>query len=391
MTAATPSIPTKTAYMPRVSLDDKFRDAQYHPSGFDYQRILLSMAIVAVHSIDVCYGEDIALKVWDTPLVGFLKLAMPMFFILSGFLITGSLERCRTLVSFLGLRALRIYPALIVEVVLSALLIGPLVTNVPLLTYFSDPKFFHYLVNITGYISYELPGVFTTNPTPDIVNMQLWAIPWELIGYGTGVALIFMGIKKHRWVVLIAVAIWLMIDVALLYREGELAATLGVYHDVHSGGKLIVLFLLGTLAFYYRAFIPYNALLFWASLAFSVFASYALPAADYLTMIPLVYLTLFLGVTDFKRVKFIGLADYSYGIYLYGWIFQQFLVDVFPWSRHWYINIALSLPLAIIAGMISWYGVEKPAKSLKPYLWAIEEKWISLKARLFKTSAAADS
>ncbi|ESQ88395.1 hypothetical protein ABENE_16215 [Asticcacaulis benevestitus DSM 16100 = ATCC BAA-896] len=37
------------------------------------------------------------------------------------------------------------------------------------------------------------------------------------------------------------------------------------------------------------------------------------------------------------------------------------------------------------------HSIEKPVKSLKPYLWVIEEKWISLKARLFKTSAAADS
>jgi peptidoglycan/LPS O-acetylase OafA/YrhL len=55
-----------------------------------------------------------------------------MFFALSGFLVAGSPERSKTLLTFLGLRAIRIYPALGVEVVLSALLIGTAVTTLPL-------------------------------------------------------------------------------------------------------------------------------------------------------------------------------------------------------------------------------------------------------------------
>lgn len=372
-------------YGKSITLAETYENSQYRPSGFDYMRIVLSVAVVVAHSIDVSYGEAVAIRVWDTPIVGVMKLVLPMFFVLSGFLIAGSMERCRSLVSFLGLRALRIYPALVVEVILSAFLIGPLVTHVPLGTYFSDPKFFQYLLNITGYISYELPGVFAGNPTPDTVNMQLWTVPWELIGYASMAVLILVGMKKHRIVALFGLVAWLIADAVQLKLDGELRATLGIYHDVHSGGKLMVLFLLGVTAFLYRERIPYSATLFWPSLIFSLIAPFCLPAADYLTLLPLTYVTLYLGLANPKRFAFIGLADYSYGTYLYGWVFQQFVADLLPWSRHWYLNIALSLPLACLAGVISWYGVEKPMQRFKKPLKVLEDRWLALRAALVRS------
>jgi peptidoglycan/LPS O-acetylase OafA/YrhL len=373
------------------TLAETYEASQYRPSGFDYMRIVLSVAVIFAHSIDVSYGEAVAIRVWDTPIVGVMKLVLPMFFVLSGFLIAGSMERCRSLVSFLGLRALRIYPALVVEVVLSAFLVGPLVTHVPLGAYFTDPKFFHYLLNITGYISYELPGVFAGNPTPDTVNMQLWTVPWELIGYASMAILILAGMKKHRVVALTGLVAWLIADAIQLKLAGELRATFGIYHDVHSGGKLMILFLLGVAAFLYRERIPYSATLFWPSLIFSLVAPYCVPAADYLTLLPLTYVTLYLGLANPKRLGFIGLADYSYGIYLYGWVFQQFVADWLPWSRHWYLNIALSLPLACLAGVVSWYGVEKPMQRFKKPLRIMEDRWLTLKSNFMASGQDARS
>lgn len=87
-----------------------------------------------------------------------------MFFALSGFLVAGSLERCKTLLTILGLRVIRIYLVLAVEVVLSAFLIGASVTTYPLRDYFTDPLLFHYLRNSFGDIHFFLPGVFQHQP-----------------------------------------------------------------------------------------------------------------------------------------------------------------------------------------------------------------------------------
>ncbi len=59
--------------------------------------------------------------------------------------------------SFLGNRFIRIYPALAVEVFLSAFLLGAVFTSLDLSLYFADPEFLRYLVNVTGHIHFSLP------------------------------------------------------------------------------------------------------------------------------------------------------------------------------------------------------------------------------------------
>jgi peptidoglycan/LPS O-acetylase OafA/YrhL len=365
-----------------TTFDDRLQQAKFRPSGFDYMRLLLAIGVVGSHSVDVSYGAAVAAKFWNTPAVGIMEMVLPMFFGLSGFLVAGSLVRCRSLISFLGLRAFRIYPALIVEVVISALLIGPLLTNLPLRQYFADPLFARYLFNVTGNISYELPGVFLGNPLPGIVNSQLWTVPWELVGYaGLGV-LMLLGIKRHRIIAPLGVVAVLVFDALMLHAHGEFHRTLLVLHDTQSGGKLLAFFLLGITGFLYRSSIPYSRMLFWVSLLASPVLLYAVPAAHYLTLLPLSYATLYLGLSNPRRLGFIGFADYSYGIYLYGWVFQQLVAALLPWSHQWYLNLALALPLTLLAGMASWHLVERPLHRLKRQLFVAEEAVLSLRARL---------
>ncbi|MCO6763518.1 hypothetical protein KQH43_30970, partial [Streptomyces sp. EL5] len=56
-------------------------------------------------------------------------------------------------------------------------------TELPLAQYVADPKLHAYFLNIVGDIQYELPGVFLHNPMPDVVNAQLWTVPYELWCY----------------------------------------------------------------------------------------------------------------------------------------------------------------------------------------------------------------
>ena len=57
-------------------------------------------------------------------------------------------------------------------------------------------------------------------------------------------------------------------------------------------------------------------------------------------------------------------GDYSYGMYLWGFPIQQMvahhLPDISPIA-----NAAISVPVAVIFGALSWYLIEKPALSLK--------------------------
>src|ERR1700761_8618139 len=122
--------------MAKLTLNDRLEATGGRPSGFDYMRIILAACVILFHSFDLSAGYNVALHDLHGLFRPIDALIVPMFFSLSGFLIAGSLERSRTLISFLGLRAIRLVPALLVETVLSAVLIGLLFSSMSYKEYF---------------------------------------------------------------------------------------------------------------------------------------------------------------------------------------------------------------------------------------------------------------
>eukprot|EP01037_Dinobryon_pediforme_P026507 gene26507-29052_t len=319
------------------------------------------------------YGSQYATMIWHSWARGFVKLIVPMFFCLSGFLVAGSMERCKTLVSFVGQRVIRIYPALIVEIFLSALLIGPMVTALPLSQYFTGNEFYRYLLNATGDISYNLPGVFVHNPMARTVNSQLWTVPFELACYLSICALVIAGVRKHKILLPIGLVAWLAFVVVRKFIIWHSIDT----QEVETGSYLVTFFLAGVGVYIYRDNIPYDHRLTVLSAIAALILVAFIPAGDVLAVIPGAYLTVGLGMTNFKRAPFMVFADYSYGIYLYGGVIGQLMIDRFAWSHEWYLNFALSLPVTCLFAMLSWYAVEKPALNLKSYVSEIEKAWIN--------------
>jgi peptidoglycan/LPS O-acetylase OafA/YrhL len=297
------------------------------------------------------------------PLVGTL---LPMFFALSGFLVAGSLFRTTTLVQFLGLRVIRIYPALAVEVLISALLIGPLLTTLPLKDYFTSPVFYLYLVNITGHIHYLLPGLFENNPFPNTVNMQLWTVPFELGCYITLSVLAVLGIKKFHWIAPAATVLLLLayfVVRVIVKKQWALIAIAGGL----PGQLLIACFLSGVSLYLYKEELPWSLSLCAISGVVTALLVGFIPFGDFIAAPVAAYFTVSLGVTNPKKLGVLQGADYSYGIYLYGFVIQQALVAAFPWAREWWINILVCVPVAMGVAAVSWHFIEKPALNLRRY------------------------
>ncbi len=352
------------------SLGDRYAATGGRSSGFDYLRLILASLIIAVHSPLTSYGLAANDALYESNLARFCNLPVPMFFALSGFLVAGSLERSRTLVMFLGLRVIRIVPALSAATALSAVILGPLVTTMPAGQYFSDPLFFQYLLNAVGDVHYALPGVFADNPWPSVVNGQLWTIPYELYCYGAVAVIALLGLKRRRALgPVFVVAITMLYLLWVLYNSDNNvgASTNGVRKPF-----LFATLLAGVSIYFYRELLPWNGWCGTAALALVL----ALPGAGryggFLAPVPVAYATVWLGLMNPSR-KLLRGADYSYGIYLYGFAVQQTMMHFLPMARIWYLNILISLPAAYLVAAASWHFIERPAGQLRSVLKRLED------------------
>ncbi len=380
--------------MGRVSLGDHLAAAGNRPTGFDYARVVLCVSVIVAHSFGVSYGFNLyqPLPVSIRP---FYSAILPAFFSLSGFLVAASLERSGGLTTFLGLRVLRIMPALAVEVLISALLLGPLLTTLTLGEYFEHPKFLAYFWNIVGHIHYILPGVFADNPAGRAVNGQLWTVPFELACYLALGALAIVGVAKRRLVFLI-LAVVLPSAAIFLYLTvlgGELycKSAWQILGQVN-GTALVLCFLAGVAAYQWRDRIPHSFGLFVASIAAFTVMLY-LPFGRAFLAVPAAYATVYVGVLNPRKIWLIRGSDYSYGIFLYGFAVQQAVASLGPWTHHWYVNLALALPVTIVCAALSWHFVERPALGLRaarPWLQSKVDVACASVARLMRGGKSPD-
>ena len=149
-------------------------------NNFDFLRLFAALLVLIAHSPHILRLEVLS---WD-PFLNVLGINMGRFgvltfFIMSGFLVTTSWEKKKGLVDFVLARILRVYPAVIVVVLLSVFILGPILTTQTINEYFTSNLTGQYIQNSTIFrMYYYLPGVFENNPTHSI-NGSLWTLPYE--------------------------------------------------------------------------------------------------------------------------------------------------------------------------------------------------------------------
>jgi peptidoglycan/LPS O-acetylase OafA/YrhL len=344
-------------------IKEKLQASDGRPSGFDYLRLILALCVVVTHSVQVDYGLSFALKYWLSWRRAIVAIILPMFFALSGFLVTGSMYRCNTLGSFLGLRVLRIAPALAVEVLLCAFILGPVFTTLSLPEYFAHPLFSRYFYNLIGNVQFLLPGVFDSNPYPHYVNEQLWAVPWELCCYILIAAMSLIGLFRHRSRIII-------LSLIFFVAASVLPSTRNPGFILVDGVILVESYLAGVVLFVFSDKLRYDWRLF--TLSFIVTIVLLLIHRDYLVSFPAAYMTVYLGLLNPRRNKILLSGDYSYGIYLYGFPIQQAVACLNGVHRSWYLDMVYVLPLTVTVASASWWLIEKSALSLRKYVLAID-------------------
>jgi len=343
-------------------LADRLADIP-RPAGFDFLRISLAYAIVAWHTIIICYGAQYENHLWFGPLRSFLYYLVPTFFALSGFLVAGSMDRNDPL-TFAWFRFIRIFPALSFEVFLSAILLGLVFSTLSFRDYVSDPGFWRYFSNILGAITYHLPGVFGDHPD-QTVNRQLWTVPIELEVY-VGLVLFWM----LRLFEIPRTLLYALVIAGLAYAlYSAIFGHFLPFYNKPGNGLVMCTFFAGVLFYRLRD----RIVLSFPNFLLAVFSSYGLlwfEGTKYLAVIPLVYATVWLGTRDFTLGLIGRLADYSYGVYLFGYPLQQTAFDISTLARHPLGNFLIAAPAATVLAAFSWHVIEHPLLRRRKQLYA---------------------
>ncbi|MES2951159.1 MAG: acyltransferase [Pseudomonadota bacterium] len=287
-------------------------------------------------------------------------VGVAIFFVLSGYLVTLSLERSPSVREFARRRALRIYPALVTVCLLSVLVLGPLMTTWSQAVYWQHGGTWDYLQTASALrIRYPLPGVFASNPMPTAVNGALWSLPYELTCYGVlALASLLPGPLRYKVPLLGLglVAVLLLRPAYVATGPFDLLWGMDYYH-----GKLGVLFVLGAVFACWRDHIRPMA---WPALLLLVVALY-LPHGvwqllPYLLGVGMLTLWLALYARWLPRVPQ-RIGDWSYGAYLYGFPVQQVLAHFKLHEVSFVAYVLASTVVTFALAGLSWHVVEKQA------------------------------
>ncbi|MEM9262327.1 MAG: acyltransferase [Pseudomonadota bacterium] len=350
------------------------------PNNFDAIRLFAAGLVLVSHSFEIAGGgrEASPLVRW-TGQISFGELGVLIFFSVSGFLITLSLQRTPDVRSFLEKRARRLLPALIVNVVVLAFIVGPLMTTMPFAAYLTDAATWRFLANgVLVNIQWSLPGVFENAVIPYAVNYPLWSLLFEAICYFLILALGRSGGLRPLFVGV------LFVGLMAVYAMPELRAQ-GAWADFLYRLSLVCpSFAAGALAALCADDIRLDG-------RFALTAGLILVAGGVVGgIVPLfsvagVYLVLWCGFAQAGVLAQAGrFGDFSYGLYLWGWPVQQ-LTEIYAPSSNGFINLAIAAPTTLTLAIISWRYIEAP--SLKRRTGRLVDVGACLPIRVFASSS----
>lgn len=346
-----------------------------HANNFDILRLIAAIFVIITHSYALLgLPETDVLYRLTLGTASLSRLGLWIFFIMSGYLVTASALSSTRVTSYIAKRTLRIVPACWVALILAALVLGPIITTVPLGEYFSASQTWAYLKGLSLFrMQYDLPGVFQTNPHVGAVNGSLWTIPYEVTLYGIPALLIL--VKKYMhvlryvlffvWITGAALHSWwspLVDAVTVPFLQ------LNLWFICHFG----LFFLGGALLYLFKKEVTQTGAALGLCTILWMF-SWQYGYAEQITYVVLPYMLMCVAFAPAAQLQSFWnkqkqLADISYGMYIYAFPVQQLIV--YYWREQLGVvtlalsAIVLTIPLAILSRTL----IEMPALRLKKYV-----------------------
>jgi peptidoglycan/LPS O-acetylase OafA/YrhL len=339
-------------------------------NSFGVIRLAMAIAVLVSHSYWFTTGSKIA-----DPMVRFTghsigEHAVQVFFFLSGILVAQSLLRSRSVMNYAVARSLRIFPALIVCVLLTAFAFGPMLTHGSLAQYFTDKQLPLYVIKtlmlITG--SAPLPHLYSELPLPDMVNVSLWTLKYEVLCY-IGLAFIgAVGLFNERLRPFTTALLLVLVATVFIGRPKPL----DTYTFADNLRYFALYFYAGVSAYLLRDLVRISGVLL-VPLAAVFVALIGTRVGELTCCLFLGYATLWVSTFTFGPLRaFTTDNDYSYGVYIFAGPVQQLVISLLPDAGPTVVSVhalSIALPLAVF----SWELIERPAIALrKPVLGWLE-------------------
>ena len=333
-------------------------------NNFNLIRFTAASAVLLDHSFALVAQGHAPGGLVDMERLEIGRLAVDVFFIVSGFLVTRSVVTQPTLVDYAVARFLRLFPALLVATIGIAFVLGPLVTSASWQDYFSDPRPWLYVPLTASLITHSLtlPGVFDTVPEAGVIDAPLWTLRYETMCYVLLALFAVLGMLATRTraglTLALILAVYVIVTFATPWR--------GEYAAIDSAMRFVLGFFVGGALYLYADKIRLSfgvALL----LGVAAFAAYGTPIYEMVLRAALGYgLIWFALVPAGVLRRFNRIGDYSYGLYILCFPIQQTFVMLHPAIAPWALFFC-SFPAVLALAILSWHFIEHPALSRKAW------------------------
>ncbi|WP_350347315.1 acyltransferase [Agromyces sp. G08B096] len=376
-----------------------------HRNSLGVIRLVLATAVIFDHAFPLGgFGPNPSLG-WSRGQESIGGFAVAGFFAISGYLIAKSGMNA-DVVQFLWRRVLRIFPAFWIVLLVGSLIVGPiawLVMGRDLADYLTlgpggPVAYFTGNADLTMR-QWGIHDIFVDTPYGQAVhgsvfNGSLWTLAYEFGCYLIIAVLVMFGIlKRARLLVLGITAFYFVMELASKIVPGAAGTVVPQLADGYTL-KLGLIFMIGaTIAVYSKEIVFHDGLALLSAAA--VIVSLRTSGWTLIGYPAFAYLLLWMAARLPKWSQRIGAKnDYSYGIYVYGFLVQQ-ATAALGWYRWGYLPWVLST--VVIAGgcaWLSWHGVEKWALALKDWgpgrgvrYWYERSRSLARRSRAGRTSS----
>ena len=330
-----------------------------HGNNFDALRLVAALSVFISHAFVIYAQAEPKFFLYDDNFIGVSlgAIGASIFFAISGYLIAQSWMSSPNPIPFLRKRLLRIYPAVIANVIIVTFIITPMATTLPMHDYFTQAIMQLPDIIFNGFLfkMQNLPGLFTSNPIPHSVNIPFWTLTFEILCYFVicGCGMVY---KANKTIPIITIGYIVLFYDRIFHPQFD--SDFGLIH--------CLIFMMGACLYMYKDQIRFPHLIAALCVVVEAVVSFNHIISLPVYAVVVAYLTIYFAT----RVPFIGNAakygDFSYGLYIYAWPIQQTVAYLFHFeAANFNVYFITSFMISFAFAAFSWYGIERIALRYK--------------------------